>query len=97
MTSTSAGNTPENRASGPSSFSSASSVPTVEGALGSGAPGNAPTELARLRVVMRVLITQIGFVRRTVAEPASAPASMDSRVERRGVERALRKAARDHS
>ena len=32
------------------------------------------------RAVMRVLTTQIGFVMRTVAEPAIAPARMDSTV-----------------
>lgn len=32
------------------------------------------------RAVMRVLTTQMGFVMRTVAEPAIAPARMDSRV-----------------
>lgn len=32
------------------------------------------------RAVMRVFMTQIGFVIRTVAEPAVAPQSMDSRV-----------------
>lgn len=32
------------------------------------------------RAVMRVLTTQMGFVMRTVAEPARAPASMDSSV-----------------
>ena len=56
-----------------------------------------------LRAVMRVLTTQIGFVIRTVAEPARAPASMDSTVvsleERRvGWRRARRsKKERDHS
>lgn len=33
----------------------------------------------RVRVVMRVLMTQMGFVMMTVAEPARAPAKMDSR------------------
>ena len=54
------------------------------------------------RAVMRVLMTQIGFVIRTVAEPAMAPAIMDSRVvsflEAREVRIAARsKKARVHS
>lgn len=67
-------------------------VVVVEGMLGE-----------RLRAVMRVLTTQMGLVRRTVAEPASAPAIMDSRVEsllRRGdleASAAFSKAERDHS
>lgn len=44
--------------------------------------------------VMRVLITQIGFVRRTVAEPARAPQSMDSTVVRDLLARLVRRAAR---
>ena len=55
-----------------------------------------------LRAVMRVLTTQIGFVQRTVAEPARAPANMDSTVvrrrDRRPEARARRsKKERDHS
>ena len=55
-----------------------------------------------LRAVIRVLTTQIGFVQRTVAEPARAPASMDSTVvrrrEKRPEARARRsKKERDHS
>lgn len=44
--------------------------------------------------VMRVLITQIGFVMRTVAEPARAPQSMDSTVVRVLLARLVRRAAR---
>lgn len=44
--------------------------------------------------VMRVLITQIGFVMRTVAEPARAPQSMDSTVVRDLLARLVRRAAR---
>lgn len=43
--------------------------------------------------VMRVLITQIGFVMRTVADPARAPQSMDSTVVRDLVARLVRRAA----
>ncbi len=42
-------------------------------------PGRDDSEGA-VRAVMRVLITQIGFVISTVALPAKAPANMDSRV-----------------
>lgn len=44
--------------------------------------------------VMRVLITQIGFVMRTVADPARAPQSMDSTVVRALLARLVRRAAR---
>ena len=44
--------------------------------------------------VMRVLTTQIGFVMRTVAEPARAPQSMDSTVVRDLLARLVRRAAR---
>lgn len=44
--------------------------------------------------VIRVLITQIGFVMRTVAEPARAPQSMDSTVVRDLLARLVRRAAR---
>lgn len=44
--------------------------------------------------VMRVFITQIGFVMRTVADPARAPQSMDSTVVRDLLARLLRRAAR---
>lgn len=46
------------------------------------------------RAVMRVLTTQMGFVMSTVAEPARAPASMDSRVVSFLEGRAVRMAAR---
>ena len=54
------------------------------------------------RAVMRVLTTQIGFVRITVALPANAPAIIDSavvslRVPRPACSAAFSKAARDHS
>lgn len=44
--------------------------------------------------VMRVLITQMGFVMRTVAEPARAPQSIDSTVVRDLLARLVRRAAR---
>ena len=44
--------------------------------------------------VMRVLTTQIGFVMRTVAEPARAPQSMDSTVVRDLLARLVCRAAR---
>lgn len=44
--------------------------------------------------VMRVLITQIGFVMSTVAEPARAPQSIDSTVVRALLARLVRRAAR---
>lgn len=46
------------------------------------------------RAVMRVFTTQIGLVMRTVADPATAPASMDSTVVRVLVARPARRAAR---
>jgi hypothetical protein len=52
----------------------------VEGALEGTEPGSNGSSESFLRVVMRVLTTQMGFVRRTVAEPAMAPAIMDSMV-----------------
>lgn len=80
MTRTSAGMTPANRRAGPSSRMRASSVPSVDGAFAGFAPGRTCSSDSDFRAVMRVLMTQIGFVMRTVALPASAPASMDSRV-----------------
>ena len=70
----------------------------VEGFLVSaGAPpgsGVSSEESLDWRAVMRVLTTQIGLVMRTVAEPARAPASMDSRVVRDLETRPERMAAR---
>lgn len=82
MTSTRAGMTPENRRAKPSSRIRAKRVPRVEGAFcaGVGAPGSDSSEDSDLRVVMRVLTTQMGFVIKTVALPAMAPAIMDSTV-----------------
>jgi hypothetical protein len=82
MTKTNAGMTPANKRAGPSSRTRAKRVPRVEGAFcaGVGAPGSDSSEASDLRVVMRVLTTQMGFVMRTVALPARAPAIMDSSV-----------------
>jgi hypothetical protein len=113
-TNTSAGRTPANKLPMPSLLIIANSVPIV---LGRFAFGSCPVctpfsrsaaevgavELASaLRAVMRVLTTQIGFVQRTVAEPARAPASIDSMVVRRREERPEARARRskkerDHS
>jgi hypothetical protein len=79
MTKTKAGMTPANRRAGPSSRTKAKSVLSVEGAFwaGVGAPGSVSSDF---RVVMRVFMTQMGFVISTVALPARAPASMLSTV-----------------
>lgn len=100
ITNTSAGNTPENNARGPSLRRSRSKVDSVEGlplvevvwvvVVGSLEDDEEEEEEA----VMRVLITQIGFVMRTVAEPARAPQSMDSTVVRDLLARLVRRAAR---
>lgn len=74
----------------------------MEGALAGVAPGRTCSSESDLRVVMRVLTTQIGFVRRTVADPARAPAIMDSMVVsflegRPALRAAFSKKARVHS
>lgn len=103
--------TPRNRACGPSSRSSAMRVPMVVGGFGLPCTALAPLpsttsscEAASnsLRVVMRVLTTQMGFVRITVADPARAPAIMDSAVVsfldvRPALAAAFSKKARVHS
>lgn len=95
ITNTSAGNTPENNARGPSLRTRRSKVDSVEGLpfgeLLAVVVGRVEGEEA---AVMRVLITQIGFVMRTVAEPARAPQSMDSTVVRVLLARLVRRAAR---
>lgn len=64
-------------------------------------PGRSELEDSDCRAVMRVFTTQIGFVMRTVALPAMAPAIMDSRVvsfwEARVRRAAREKKARVHS
>lgn len=56
--------------------------------------GRVEDEEEEEEAVMRVFITQIGFVMRTVAEPARAPQSMDSTVVRDLLARLVRRAAR---
>ena len=89
MTSTSAGSTPANRAPKPSLRIKLTRVPMVDGFLGfDGDPvcvgrsdfSSRETEDSDERAVIRVLTTQIGFVRSTVKDPAMAPQSMDSAV-----------------
>ena len=97
-TNTSAGKTPANSAVGPSCLSNFTSVANVLGffAMAGAPPGSRDSSEDSLdwRAVMRVLTTQIGLVMRTVAEPARAPASMDSRVVRDLEARPARTAAR---
>ncbi len=83
MTRTRAGRTPAKRAVGPSVANRVRMVWRVEGFLGGGedwTDGVGREEVGDWRAVMRVFMTQIGFVIRTVAEPARAPAIMDSMV-----------------
>lgn len=81
MTKTNAGMTPANRDDAPSSRSSDNKVAIVEGFfLGFSNPGRLSSSLSDFLAVMRVLTTQIGFVIRTVALPAIAPAIIDSMV-----------------
>lgn len=78
ITRTNAGATPAKSACTPSSLMSDSRVLTVLGAF-----LTLPSALtACFLVVTLVLTTQIGFVNSTVADPASAPAIMLSRVVR---------------
>src|SRR4051794_27307107 len=82
MTRTSAGMTPANREVAPSSRMRDIRVLIVEGAFFGrrfSPPGSVSASCFFL-VVIRVLTTQIGFVKRTVAEPAIAPAIMLSTV-----------------
>ena len=78
MTSTRAGITPANRREKPSSLMMDRSVPNVEGDLAGFEPGRTCSSDSDLRAVIRVFTTQIGFVMRTVALPARAPAIIDS-------------------
>lgn len=107
MTSTKAGSTPAKSAVGPSSLNRVRSVARVDGFRAGFSDctegvGRSDDEDSDCRAVMRVLITQMGLVIRTVAEPAMAPAIMDSMVvsffEAREVRIAARsKKARVHS
>ena len=99
MTSTRAGKTPANNAIGPSPLNRLINVAIVDGfraGFSDSVPGPGRSELedSDCRAVMRVLTTQIGLVIRTVADPAMAPASIDSRVVSL-VEVRLRRAARE--
>ncbi len=85
MTKTKAGSTPAKRAVGPSSANRVLIVFRVDGLRGGFSDwtvgvGRSEAEEWDCRAVMRVLTTQIGFVISTVAEPAMAPAIMDSMV-----------------
>ena len=96
MTRTNAGNTPANNAVGPSSRSKVRSVDIVEGDLfdfedpesdcvagGGKVPEDEGEDEGELCLaVIRVFTTQMGFVMKTVAEPAIAPANIDSKVVR---------------
>lgn len=88
MTRTRAGKTPAKSAPGPSVRRRERRVETVEGldlgaVAGSGNESlSSAAEEEDFRAVMRVLTTQMGFVIRTVALPAMAPAIMDSIVVR---------------
>ena len=81
MTSTKAGSTPAKSAWGPSVRNSERNVPSVESFFGVGGVsrvGRSDFSEGDWRAVIRVFMTQIGFVIRTVAEPAMAPAIIDS-------------------
>lgn len=85
MTRIRAGRTPAKRAVGPSLRRRVRRVERVEGRFGGAEVDGAGRSVEGdsgedCRAVMRVFMTQIGFVIRTVAEPAVAPQSMDSRV-----------------
>jgi len=85
MTRIRAGRTPAKRAVGPSLRRRVRRVERVEGRFGGAEVDGAGRSVEGdsgedCRAVMRVFMTQIGFVISTVAEPAIAPQSMDSRV-----------------
>ena len=82
ITNTNAGNTPAKSAIAPSSLNSLLIVARVEGFFAGllKDPGRSDSLDSDFRAVMRVFTTQIGFVIRTVALPARAPAIMDSTV-----------------
>lgn len=86
MTRTRAGSTPAKNAVKPSSRKREMIVRRVEGLRGSFEGegedwvGRVELVVSAVRAVIRVFITQMGFVIRTVALPAIAPAIMDSTV-----------------
>ena len=99
ITKTSAGNTPAKRAAGPSVLKSFIKVVKLDGFCAglSGVAknvGRSEEEQSDWRAVILVLTTQIGFVMRTVALPAIAPAIIDSIVVSFLDARELRIAAR---
>lgn len=101
-TNTNAGITPANSLENPSSLIMLASVPMVEGFFAGVEPGRVGSSDSDFRAVMRVFTTQIGFVMSTVAEPAMAPAIIDSMVvsfldARLDFRAALSKNARVHS
>lgn len=94
MTSTKAGSTPAKSAVGPSSRMRVSRVLIVDGLRGGVGDRDGRVEVdSAIRAVIRVLITQIGFVMSTVAVPAIAPAIIDSTVVSFRDARWLRRAA----
>lgn len=101
MTRTRAGKTPAKSAPGPSVRRRERRVETVEGLDLGAVAGSGNESLSEeeeeeedCRAVMRVLTTQMGFVIRTVALPAMAPAIIDSIVVRFLEAREERMAAR---
>ncbi len=99
MTRTRAGRTPAKRAVGPSSRKRVNSVARVEGfragfSVAPPGPGSSSLDDSDCRAVMRVFTTQIGFVIRTVADPAMAPAIILSTVVSLEEARNFRMAAR---
>lgn len=105
MTSTRAGSTPAKNAPRPSSRKRVYTARNVEG-LREDLIVEAEEEdwvgrvvelvFSEVRAVIRVLITQIGFVMSTVALPARAPAIIDSTVVSFCDARWLRRAAREN-
>lgn len=102
MTSTNAGMTPANRLVRPSFLINERRVAIEDGVFAGFDPGSTGSSEARFLVVMRVLTTQMGFVSKTVADPAMAPAIIVSTVvsfleARLAFTAAFSKAARVHS
>lgn len=99
ITKTSAGNTPAKRALRPSNFKSRIRVAKLDGFRAGFSDvveviGRSEEEESDWRAVILVLTTHIGFVMRTVALPAIAPAIIDSIVVSFFDARELRIAAR---
>ena len=99
MTSIRAGSTPAKNAENPSSRKRVYTARNVEGLRGGFKVEDwvGRVELVlEVRAVIRVFITQIGFVISTVALPARAPAIIDSTVVSFCDARWLRRAAREN-